>query len=165
MSSVESFYRYHGRWLDTNNANTAERNPSTAVQADLGIQPNSSTGGGGLSTAAIIGIVLGALFLIVIFASQGGGANDSDTVRSHAPATPTRANAQASGEKKRERPCTSCGTTGKLPCIHYKCQKRGGWWEPDPNNPGGQQWRVCPSCGGKTYASVCENCKGKGWLS
>jgi hypothetical protein len=164
MSAVESFYRDDGRWLDTANANTPERNPPRAVQADLGLQPNSPKGGSGLSTAAIIAIVLGAVLLISIIGSQGGGSSSSETFRSLAPSTPTHANMQTSGEKKQERPCTSCSTTGKLPCTHYKCQQRGGWWEPNPNNPGGQRWQVCPSClsaGG----SVCGNCKGAGWIS
>jgi hypothetical protein len=165
MSAVESFYSDDGRWLDTNNANTPERNPPSAVQADLGLQPNSTKGGNGLSTAAIIGIVLGALVLVSIIASQGGGSSGSEAFRSHALPTPARANVQTSGEQKQKRPCTSCGTTGKLLCTHYKCQKHGGWWEPDPHNPGRQQWQICVSCGGSTYSSVCGNCKGDGWIS
>lgn len=123
MSSEENFYRYDGRWLDTNNASTPERNPPSPVQADLGLQPNSTKGGGGPSAAAIVRIVLGALFLVV---------------RNYRKAA-----------------------------VHplQVSKAWGGWWEPDPNNPGRQRWQICPSCRGSTYASVCGNCKGDGWIS
>jgi hypothetical protein len=67
-----TFYRDRGRWLDTNSIKTPHRTPPGAVVRDLGLAPNPSKGGGGLSTLAIIGIVVGGLILLSAIGGRSG---------------------------------------------------------------------------------------------
>ncbi|HJS96286.1 MAG TPA: hypothetical protein VJ741_18620 [Solirubrobacteraceae bacterium] len=153
--AVESFYRSHGRWLDTNNANTPERNPPAAVRADLGLQPNVSSSGGGLSPLVIAAIALGGVLVlsIVVAALRPERGPQTVTIRGPDP----RPDPQPSGPGSRPRVCPRCSGAREIRCPEYPCQGNGGWYADDPNHSGRPVWRVCQRCHGRGKIT-CPDC-------
>ena len=151
MSADESFYRDRGRWLDTNSISTPERTPSDAVVADLGLSPNSSKGGGGLSMVEIIGIVLGGLVLLSILGSMTGvrGPDVDPPPKPSEPVEPWRLPHRTYPVCNGNKPvCTICG---------------GRKMVPNPNSPDASHAEHV-ACYSRANPVPCSRCQGRGYI-
>lgn len=165
MVAEESFYRFDGRWLDTNNANTPERNPPAAVVADLGL-PSNANPHHGASHVILIAVlsVLGFLLLCGVIGDvltrlvKGPGPQPPEpNPPKPYPPEPQPGSEPYSYDPPKEK-CMVCHGSGKMDC--YTCH--GNRSIPDPNTGEPIPCVVCQATGKSNVP--CTNCHGTGWV-
>jgi hypothetical protein len=157
----DSFYRAHGRWLDTNNASTPQRNPPAAVRADLSLPSNTSpAGGGGPSVPAIAAVALIVVFGVGLLISKLGdrGKDDPQIVQ---PPRPDPVRTSWSADRQRPK-CGRCNGTREVKCPNWDCQGNGWWYDENPNHPGQTIQVGCWQCQ-RSGKVTCPDCQGSGF--